>query len=93
MKTKVYHSNLSEYKEYKNRQGIKAAVARLTKEHPEAVNVLDILEGEQKEHYLKYNPWLNTERADYDGDIELVTPYRDGYMILRHFAVKPSYCK
>lgn len=91
MNTKIYHSNFSQYKEYTNEKGIKTAVARLMKERPEAMNVLDVIEGEDKKSFLKYNPWLNTERKDYGGDIELVTPYKDGYMILRHFAIKPRY--
>lgn len=91
--TKIYHSNLSEYREYKSANGIKSAVARLMQSHPELINVLDVIEGEQREHYLKYNPWLDTTRGDYKGDVELVTPYKDGYIVVRHFALKPDYTK
>lgn len=91
--TKIYHSNLSEYKEYKSANGIKSAVARFMKKEPEAINLLDILEGEQRERYLHYHFWLDTERVDYEGDIELVKPYKDGYMMVRHFALKPDYTK
>lgn len=88
MATTIYYSNNSEYKEYNSKEGIKTAVKRYMEKNPSAVNVLSVIEGEQKEKYLKYNPWLNTERATYEGDIELVTPYKDGYVVARHFAVK-----
>lgn len=88
---KIYYSNFSEYKEYKNAKGVKDAVKRFLSANPESVDVLTIIEGEQKKRYLKYNPWLDTERETYDGAICLVKPYKDGYMVAREFAVKIKY--
>lgn len=92
MATPIYHSNISEYKEYTTKAGIRTAVKRYTEAHPDAVNILDILtDEEQRKRYLRRNPWTDPRRADYDGDIILVRPYKDGYMTARHFALKLQY--
>lgn len=93
MATPIYHSNISEYKEYTTKAGIRTAVKRYTEAHPDAVNILDILAKDEKQmaRYLRWNPWVDSRRADYDGDIILVRPYKDGYMTARHFALKPQY--
>lgn len=83
--TKIYFvGGLSEYKVYNTKAGLKQAVARLKKQYPNAVNVLDVLkdEPEHLERFLKYNPWLQGDA------VELVIPYKDGYAELRTLEVK-----
>lgn len=89
LSTKIWWSASTYCRSYSSRASLNRALRRLTEKYPDAVNVLSILHGQDKEQYLRSNPWLNPDSEYYDGAVKLVLPLGNGsYKALAELSMK-----
>lgn len=83
-----YIAGESEYKTYVSVHGINSAVKRLKEQRKDLYNICEVLPEERKQRFFKSNPWIDPTNPMHNNEICLVRPYKNGFAIVREFALK-----